>query len=285
MDTLLTFLHALFEGCVGGYITLSAIHPTRSRASPSRHIALTNTAHLTTSVTRLLEANTQGWGAYVGIALRKHPLGRWRRGGQGDLLALPALFADLDTPNAYAQLATVHLPPSCIIHSGHGWHIYWFIEPTQEWDLAERTLKGLSQWLGGDNVSLAQSLRLPESANLKPARPPTRCELLELNTHCRYTLADFSPYALALPLPSAYSAPSATGLPIASQIMTCLQQHYGGYLKPNGWLAARCPLGHQHDYPGCHFNFHLNSTYAYCFGRHKHIRLNDLCSVLGIPKG
>jgi hypothetical protein len=170
------------------------------------------------------------------------------------------------------------------VHSGHGWHVYWLIKPTCDWDFAERTLKGLRRWLGADKTSIAQSLRLPGSLNCKVDRPLTQCVLGELHPMRRYTLADFSPYALA-PLSIPQTPPVSPIGTDTAPIIACLRQRYGGYLRASGWVAACCPLGHRHDFPGSHFNFHPSSAYAYCFGRHQHIDLPTLYSALGFVKG
>lgn len=96
-DTL-PFLEALFACCEQGFITLSAIHPDGGYPTPSRHVPIGDKDRLMHTLDRLLAANRLGWGAYVGIAARKANLGRWRRGGQSDLLALPTLFVDVDDP-------------------------------------------------------------------------------------------------------------------------------------------------------------------------------------------
>ena len=94
----LDFLEALFAPCEQGFLTFTAIHPDGQHCTPSRHIPISNHACLAHMLNQIMTANAQGWGAYVAIATRKANLGRWRRGGEGDLLALPALFVDVDDP-------------------------------------------------------------------------------------------------------------------------------------------------------------------------------------------
>src|SRR5258708_4590099 len=118
------FFESLFGRCTGqsAYITLSAIHPDGAHPTPSRHIPLTNQTLLEESLSTLFEANRRGWGAYVGIAPRKRPLGRWARGGKCDLAMLPAVYVDIDTVDELtnSQLRTFELPASLIVGSGHG---------------------------------------------------------------------------------------------------------------------------------------------------------------------
>ena len=78
------------------YLTLTAIHPTQKKRVPSHHIAIGDEVALPRSLQQLHTANQMGWGAYFGVGYRKGNLGRWRRGGKADVLALPAVFVDLD---------------------------------------------------------------------------------------------------------------------------------------------------------------------------------------------
>src|SRR5258707_9754475 len=128
-----TFIKTLFARCHSAsstaYVTLSAIHPDGDRPTPSRHVPLGNRDSLERAVQRLMEANTQGWGAYVGVATRQRNLGRWSRGGKRDLGVLPALFVDMDDPDdALLRLGWFDLPASMILHSGRGYHAFWLLE-------------------------------------------------------------------------------------------------------------------------------------------------------------
>jgi hypothetical protein len=64
--------------------------------TPSCHIPLNRPDVLHDALQRLLDANRRGWGAYFAVGLHRPGLARWRRGGVADVVALPALFVDLD---------------------------------------------------------------------------------------------------------------------------------------------------------------------------------------------
>jgi hypothetical protein len=81
-------------------LTLTAIHPDGKHPTPSRHIRLDDPAALHDALTRLEVANELGWGAYFAVGLRRPGLTRWQRGGGADVVALPALFVDVDDPSA-----------------------------------------------------------------------------------------------------------------------------------------------------------------------------------------
>lgn len=103
------------------------------------------------------------------------------------MVALPALYVDVDDPSAeaLARLQTCILPPSCITFTGGGYHAYWWLdEPAAELSHAGRALRALARHLGGDTLSVAQSLRLPQTINTKPDRGGL-CHVIQMNDqHC-----------------------------------------------------------------------------------------------------
>ncbi len=289
----LSFLQALYDGLGKGYITLTAIHPQRrpKQGTPSRHIPLGNTALLKDALDRLTETNSQGWGAYFAVAPRTADLGRWRRGGKHDLLTLPTLWVDIDTNPEVAihRLNRFEIPPSCTVSSGGGIHSYWFITPTKAFEEADRALRGLAQTFGGDKTNVAQSLRLLNSINTKPARNSALCRIIDFHPERRYRLTDFKPYQVNrptgqhrssnLPIPVVRSELNPS---LVSAVSRCLLSEYDGYVKSNGYLAALCPCGHCHDLPGSHFNFDMTRALGRCFGRHGRLLIKDLCALLRI---
>ena len=82
---------------------------------------------------KLWAGNQAGRNIYFGVGLR-----RTRGGKKSDVLAIPALWVDLDgkdfsqgKPEALAALDRLptYLSPSMILDSGHGIHAYWLLEP------------------------------------------------------------------------------------------------------------------------------------------------------------
>jgi hypothetical protein len=292
-DTL-SFLQALYCDAQG-WITFTAVHPNGRHSAPSHHVRAGDESTLRETLDLLYTANQAGWGAYLSVATRKGDLGRWRRGGQTDLLALPSLFVDIDREpeQALLRLRECALSPSCIIRSGHGLHAHWFLrEPSAAFDQASRVLRGLAAHFDGDHTNVAQMLRLPGSINTKPNRQGVRCEIIELNPERRYDLLDFATFMRPpsstcrmhtsadvphFPVVNTVLNPALVGAVVEQLIVA-----YGGYQKPNGYLAALCPCGHCHDHPGQHFNFDANRAIGTCFGRHGRLLLKDLCDWLGI---
>ena len=136
---------------------------------------------------KLLETNQLGWGAYFAVGLRKHGLSRYQRGAESDILALPAVFVDVDNADeaTFHRLQTIQPQPSCITFTGGGYHAYWWLdEPLSDMKLARNILRGLQRAAGGDALSVVNSLRLPGSRNTKPQRDNALCHVVE--QHNRY---------------------------------------------------------------------------------------------------
>lgn len=284
------FLTSLFGHQQAGFITLTAArHQTGCRSpTPSRHISDKNATALLAAAEKLHQTNHLGWEAYVAVGLRRIPLGRWRRGGTAEVVSLPALFADLDTEpeTGWLRLRDFPLAPSCVVASGRGLHVYFFLrEPTCDLRLANQVLRGLADHLRGDKTAVAQSLRLPGTLNWK-YDPPRLCHLLELHENRRYQMADFEAYNTPSLAANAYATARIshnTASTLVTEILTALFRSYGAFQRPHqDWLPALCPCGHQSDYPGKHFFFHPGSRVGHCFGRHGTLRLPELCEVLQI---
>jgi hypothetical protein len=271
-------------------LTLTAIHPDGKHSTPSRHIRLNDGAALHEAFARLDETNALGWGAYFAVGLRRPGLTRWKRGGAADVIALPALFVDVDdlSPQALIRLQRSELRPSCIVMSGGGYHAYWWLdEPTTDLNNARLLLHGLATALQGDKLSIAQSLRVVSSANTKPSRGNTLCRLVELHER-RYALDDFAAYLLR-PKPSTAPAqriqstisyvPSAD---LIARVASALMQQ-GGRLRGD-WVNSACPFPEHHKHGDRQHSFGFNTVtgYGYC-----HVcgtlLLRDLCPALGIP--
>lgn len=306
-DPTLQLMRAIYRGQQAGYLTLTAIHPSKRLPTPSRHISITDRTAVHQALADLLAANAQSWGAYFSVALRKHPLDRWKRGGQSDLLVLPALFADLDGDLSASferiqQAGLAGMPaPSAMVGSGRGLHLYWLITPTTDFRTANLVLAGLAERLGGDVTTAANALRLPGSRNTKPDvnRP---CQLLWLAEKRRYTLADFIPFQAETPpprqptkLPIRWRAPPPTlrgdkptllsdelNPDLVEAVVHILLRDYAGFVQNNGWIGALCPGGHSRDQPGRHFGFSPQHGVARCFGRHGQILLKELCTLIGV---
>lgn len=286
----LAFLEALFAPCEQGFLTFTAIHPDGQHSSPSRHVPIGNQVRLTHTLERLIEANRAGWGAYVAIAARKTDLGRWRRGRKEDLLALPALFADIDRPPALVlrEISDFHPAPSCIIASGRGVHLYFFLSHcSKDFALTDLILQGLATDLHADRLTSAQSMRLVGSINVKLHRTPTRCELICLHADRRYTLKDFAQYAvLPRKTPALQRSPvcKPTGK-LNPRVVEALASHLLAQgFKVNGiWLNGSCvyPEHHKHGDARPSFGYNTATGVGYCHVCGP-VLTTELCRAIGI---
>ncbi|MCC6564474.1 MAG: hypothetical protein IT298_01815 [Chloroflexi bacterium] len=289
-----TFFAALLARC-SAYpqtcLTLTAIYPDGKHRTPSRHIPVNDIPALHDALERLDAANNQEWGAYFAVGLRRPGLNRWQRGGTADVVALPALFVDVDDPSldTLRRLQTASPAPSCIVHSGGGYHAYWWLDtPTPDLETARRLLRGLATALRGDMLSVAQSLRVPSTMNTKPSRHHACCHLIELHEQ-RYTLDNFTAYLPVSPVSqrvtrrraSFQASPYIPNPDSIAQVTNALLACGG---KQRGdWLNGACPFPERHKHDDQHpsFGFNLRSGYGFC-----HVcgtlLLKDLCVALGI---
>jgi hypothetical protein len=296
-----TFINSLFERCTAdkSFISLSAIHPDGGHPTPSRHIPLHNDKALERAIGRLESANERGWGAYLGIAPRQRDLGRWSRGGRGELVALPALYVDIDNPDDLLLFRVLQFeqPPSCLVHSGHGYHLYWYLEtPTRDFKLADQALRALAHHFVGDaKMTVAQSMRLPGTWNTKPGQERVLCRIVQHHPDWHYPLSVFSRYVRDKERQAnnhrMYTASlvrydreqSETHQAAIDAVTEAVIHQLDGHWKPNGFIAARCPYCHHRDRPGMHFSYHPASGWGYCFGKHGKISLTELRELLGLP--
>jgi hypothetical protein len=295
MEQRQAFFDALFARCTeytDTCLTLTALHPDGKHPTPSRHIPVHDTVALRDALTDLDRANTLGWGAYFAVGLRRSGLTRWQRGGAADVVALPALFVDVDdrSTEALNRLQCADPSPSCIVASGGGYHAYWWLdEPTTDLLTARHLLRGLATALHGDSLSVAQSLRLVQSVNTKASRGNAPCQLLELHER-RYALEAFKAYLpvdRSQPRRSSSASTPAARAPIllnADTIQRVADALLASGCKPRGdWLNGACPFPTRHKHEDRHpsFGFNRKTGYGFC-----HVcgtlLLKDLCPTLGI---
>jgi len=183
------FFAAVFEG-VDGLV--------EARALPSQRRAFFETSRL-----QEMESFVHTWETgdiYFGVATRR-ARGDGRREG---CLHLSSLFVDVDfkrcaDPDIRRRVARiVHfpLPPSIIVSSGGGVHLYWLLKRLADVQIEEAHLSSLLQQLahhlGGDPASaeLSRILRVPGTFNHK-YDPPREVWIERLEPESRYTLDDF----------------------------------------------------------------------------------------------
>jgi hypothetical protein len=280
-------------------LTFTMIHPTdRKRRVPSRHVPSCNTAEIEATLARMQRSNAMGWGAYVGVGYRTTRLSRYQRGGKADILALPAIFADIDRHPATVLPRLHTVPePSIVIASGGGTHLYWVLEtPTTDIDHADRILKGMAVWLNADATMTAdQIMRLPNTINTKPGRHRAKCEILRYTSH-EYRPDDFFGYELLTQrrhaltrargpgrVRSAAPPSGALNHRLSDAILRVLETRYAARPKGDGWYACYCPFHHRRDrFPGDHAYYNPAIGLFNCFGKHPQLLNHQLASYLNL---
>ncbi len=108
------------------------------------------------------------WDVYFGLNPRLRP-----RGGNDSVYCYTAMFVDVDAGKGRCPTELLSaLPPSFVVSSGHGWHVYWFLRnPVLVRDGLEVARK-LCAITNSDAVwAPAQTPRLPGTWNWK-SQPP-----------------------------------------------------------------------------------------------------------------
>jgi hypothetical protein len=116
--------------------------------------------------------------AYFGVALRTPEAVILRKGDAAHCQTLTVLFADCDFKQVdealtRRRLATFPRPPSVIVNSGGGLHVYWLVQPPfdlqRDYPTAQSILRRLAHSIASDVAvsEPARVLRVPDSFNFK----------------------------------------------------------------------------------------------------------------------
>lgn len=111
---------------------------------------------------------------------------------------LRALWVDLDSSvtteaDVERALDTSGLPPpTMIVNSGNGFHLYWKLAEPLQADKARPWTKGVHQALPTDSThDPTRVMRVPGTANFKDPENPKRCSITEYNPERVYELEEF----------------------------------------------------------------------------------------------
>lgn len=116
-----------------------------------------------------------------------------------NVVGIPCLWADVDhvtETEMKARLDTCEIPPTGIIKSGGGYHLYWKLDRIYEQgpDVSE-ALKRVRSWVGGDNTQdITRLLRVPGTWNYglhKGYPTPLKCEIKSWLSTAVYRLEEF----------------------------------------------------------------------------------------------
>lgn len=241
---------------------------------------------LADALQRLHVANAQGWGAFVAMGLRRRGLGRYQRGSADDVIALPALFVDVDdgSPSALQRLQDIKPKPSCITFTGGGYHAYWLLDkPLTDMSIARKLLRSLAKANSGDFLSPANSLRLPHTHNTKPHRKDALCCVIHQQDRT-VSIDDFA-YLLPEQRSNRQRAIQSNIYTLNPDTLQAVTETFIrlGYQQAGDWLSGPCiyPENHLHDDAHPSFGFNTRTGYGNCYVCGS-ILLKDICVQLAI---
>jgi hypothetical protein len=207
------FLEALYGTNAPGYLVQSRFKPKKVYWHP---------AHDLEGVALKARQEARRSDFYFGLGLQPTKLDGGQRGGADTVIGVPAVYLELDWQHAahkkshlppdrtavLALLGEFALPPSILVDSSHGLHVYWLFPEPWTWepgDVAQREdahqlvvavqtavqrLAAAHGWTDVDSThDLARVLRLPETLNHKDT-PPTPVQVLDWHPERRYRRAE-----------------------------------------------------------------------------------------------
>jgi hypothetical protein len=172
------------------------------------------------SLTEKVQALVEGNDVYISVSVSESPFGPARRIGNAEASGIMGLWADIDIADpdvhkkwnlppdegsAFELLGAVGLPPSVVVHSGHGLQAWWLFDEfwefgseeerlraaqlAQAWNTTLRVRASERNWVVDSTFDLARVMRVPGTQNRKGGDAvPVR--LLEAN-ELRYAPSDF----------------------------------------------------------------------------------------------
>lgn len=122
------------------------------------------------------------------------------------------------------------LPPSIIVESGHGMHLYWLLRDVmaiEDVPWLEKQLQRInSYFLCKGEAKIDALLRLPGTYNIKVSMHPVLCEVKYLNTDFRYAPEDFESVKLATDADNTSAA--VTGTPARTGATVLVKESFRG---------------------------------------------------------
>ena len=151
-----------------------------------------------------------------------------------------SFWADLDFKEtseleARKRVSQFHLPPSIVINSGGGLHLYWFLtQPAAAHDI-ELILKGLARAIGADKASaeIARVLRVPGTLNHK-YQPPREVRIEQAHWERRYRVDQFVQFEIRAGAASSNGSGTSKEIIRDGERNVALTSMAGG-MRAQGW--------------------------------------------------
>lgn len=163
--------------------------------------------------------------AYFCLGLHDRDLGASTRGAARDVVAIPGLWVEIDWSDSAHQkrdrlpdqiearrfIDNFPLPPTIVVRSGHGFHVYWLFNElwrfredaerthaqtlVEAWQNAIKARANDNGWTVDATHDLARVYRVPGTFNHKDKSNVVKVDVVFDHGH-RYSLDDFTPYLL-----------------------------------------------------------------------------------------
>ena len=153
-------------------------------------------------VQQFIMGTKQPYDWYVGVAPRAK-----REGNKGAVERVGWLWADMDDSVLSAEGDKfLAFPPTMVVQSGHGKHVYWKLSEDLTGPEAEELLKMLCDVFSADRpaAEYARILRVPGTTNKKQPDAPVPVELVYINTDRVFDVEDVRGYLHALAHPATH---------------------------------------------------------------------------------
>jgi hypothetical protein len=226
---------------------------------------------------------------YCSVGVRKTPADSNHRGTQAEISQIGCLWADVDILDSAAHksdrlpasiedamgIMPTDIPPSIIVASGHGLHVYWLLDrpidvTPDNWRDVRQLVQKMQQlirnnasvhgWEIDATADLTRVLRVPGTWNFKDVDNPAACEIID-QSDARYGIDVFQKLSVPVPDKKTDRGQSFTRKPTdgpASMILTNCKflQHCqldAKTLTYDEWVAAISNLARAKDGPtACH---------------------------------
>lgn len=163
------FLRVLHEDAEGK-VEIRLISDTKDRTQGlrviQRYYTQAELAEKLPEITRFAESN--GYAVFYGVLPRTHEGGTAQDVASARVLWCDLDYKDVPEPEAWKRIDNFPVPPSIVVCSGRGLHLYWRLQEPESPHHLAAICRRIAYALGGDKCyDPARILRLPGTRNLK----------------------------------------------------------------------------------------------------------------------
>jgi len=194
-----TLMESVFRHCTDGYI-YTVLLPKNCKANVIKKIRYFELSKITL-IPNYISILINNFDCYFSPTVCNKDFGCHGR-SKDDIKQWPTLWCDIDIykfnenkqREIWKLINDFPLPPSFIIKSGKGIHVYWILkEPSRNRDLIKNYLGRLAIYFSGDpgSAEVAHLLRIPQTKNHKYNSPENEVSITGSRPEKEYSLDDF----------------------------------------------------------------------------------------------